>query len=571
MLNVLRIFFRAEQTRPFLVLTCLVLAGIAEGIGLSSLLPALTEMTGGETENSSPYNQLFLQAVEASGLPPTITTLVILIIGGLSMRAVLSFLALSYVGFSMAHVVTHLRTTLIENLLEVRWGYFTDQPVGRITNTISNDATRAASAYQTAAKFLAVCVQSVIYVGVAIAISPLLAIAALGSGAVMVIILSSLTEVSRRSGYKQTDRTSDLVTYVTDALNNIKPLKTMDRQSAFSALFKRKIAHIRKSLRLQVISSQAMTNGKELILFNAVGVGAYVALVWEVPIPELIVMSALFYNVVSIVGKAQQFLQRSAELESAYMRLTNLIESVAEQREDNPGTGEPTLEHGCRFEQVTFAYAGLPVVHDVTFDVPVGKITVLQGPSGSGKTTLIDLLTGLHTPDSGDILVDGTSLKLIDLKRWRRMIGYVPQELALLHDTILLNVTLGDEDLTEEDAREALIQADAWDFVSSLPDRLMTMVGERGLKISGGQRQRISIARALVCKPKLLILDEVTSALDPSSEAEICRNVQTLAKDYTIVAITHRPAWTEVATHLYKLEHGKITKIEKSRTKLEAD
>jgi ATP-binding cassette subfamily C protein len=570
MLNVLKIFFRAEQTRPWLVLTCLVLAGIAEGIGLSSMLPTLTQITGGTTENSSPYNQMFLDGIEAIGLPPTMTTLVVLLIGGLSAKAILSFFALSYVGYSMAHVATHLRARLIESLLAVRWSYFTEQRVGRITNTISNDATRAASAYQTAAKFLSVCILAIIYMLVALAISPTLAVAGLGMGVAMVVILSSLTKVSRKSGYKQTDRTSDLVTYVTDALNNIKPLKTMERQTAFASLFTRKIRFLNKSIRRQVVAAQAMTYGKELILFNAVGVGIYVALAWKVPIPELIVMSALFYNVVSIVGKAQQFLQRSAELESAYIRLHDLIDSVDAQREENPGSKTPTLTQGCRFEGVSFAYGDAPVIYDVTLDVPVGEITVLQGPSGSGKTTLIDLLTGLYAPDTGDVLIDGTPLREINLKQWRRMIGYVPQELALLHDTVLLNVTLGDEGLSEDDARDALIQADAWDFVSSLPDGLMTVVGERGMKFSGGQRQRVAIARALVTKPKLLILDEVTSALDPNTEAEICSNVQNLAHDYTIIAITHRPAWTEVATRLYRLDYGKLSKIDKSRSIPEA-
>ncbi len=570
MLNVLRIFFRAEQTRPWLVLACLVLAGIAEGIGLSSLLPTITHLTGGASENSSPYNQMFLDGIESIGLPPTMTTLIVLLIGGLSAKAILSFFALSYVGYSMAHVATHLRARLIENLLAVRWSYFTEQRVGRITNTISNDATRAASAYQTAAKFLSVCILAVIYVLVATAISPMLALAGLGAGALMVMILSSLTKVSRKSGYKQTDRTSDLVTYVADALNNIKPLKTMGRQTAFAALFTKKIHFLNKSIRRQVIAAQAMTYGKELILFNAAGVGVYVALVYKIPIPELIVMSALFYNVVGIVGKAQQFLQRSAELESAYIRLNDLIDTVADQREENPGSKTPTLNQGCRFEGVSFAYSDVPVIRDVTLDVPIGEITVLQGPSGSGKTTLIDLLTGLYSPDTGRVLIDGVPLREIDLGQWRRMIGYVPQELALLHDTVLLNVTLGDEGLTEDDARDALMKADAWDFVSSLPEGLMTVVGERGMKFSGGQRQRVALARALVTKPKLLILDEVTSALDPNTEAEICRNVQNLAGDYTIIAITHRPAWTDVATQLYRLDYGSLSKTDKSHSMPEA-
>ena len=143
-------------------------------------------------------------------------------------------------------------------------------------------------------------------------------------------------------------------------------------------------------------------------------------------------------------SKVEPVLQRSAELESAYYRLNELIDNIGRQREENPGSLTPTREHGCRFDNVLFAHDDIPVIRNVSLDIAVGEITVLQGPSGSGKTTLIDLLTGLHIPDSGDILIDGTPLQQIDLRQWRRMIGYVPQELALLHDTVLLNGTLGD-------------------------------------------------------------------------------------------------------------------------------
>src|SRR5690606_22915813 len=200
-------------------------------------------------------------------------------------------------------------------------------------------------------------------------------------------------------------------------------------------------------------------------------------------------------------------------------------------------------------------------VRDVNLEIPAGEITVLQGPSGAGKTTIIDLLVGLYRPDSGRILVDGVPLSELDLTQWRRMIGYVPQELSLFHDSVLENVTLGDEHLTEADARAALREAGALEFVDSLPEGIHTTVGEHGARLSGGQRQRIALARALVVLPRLLIVDDVTSALEPDTEREICRNIAGLSNRYTIVAITHRPIWAQVAHRLYRVEAG-IVKLE---------
>ena len=352
------------------------------------------------------------------------------------------------------------------------------------------------------------------------------------------------------------------MTYVSDALNTLKPLRTMARQGTFAALFERKIRSLKKALRLKVIAKQGLVYGEELILFVALGVGGYVAsVVWKIPIPELVVMAVIFYNVVNIFAKCQARLQSTAECESAYWRIQALIDEAAGQHESNTGTESPRLNSACRFEHVTFGYGDAAVVRDVSLEIPVGGITVLQGPSGAGKTTIIDLLTGLYTPATGRILIDDTPLTDIDLLRWRSLIGYVPQELSLFHDSVLHNVTLGDARLTEDDAREALEKAGVWDFVSSVPGGLAATVGERGLRFSGGQRQRIALARALVTKPKLLILDEVTSALDPETELEICRSIRALSESLTIVAITHRPAWAKIATHLYKVDGGTVTRV----------
>ena len=211
-------------------------------------------------------------------------------------------------------------------------------------------------------------------------------------------------------------------------------------------------------------------------------------------------------------------MQHAAEHEGSYWRLTELMEESAREVEANPGRLAPTQVEGIRFDHVSFAHGATPVVKAVNMWIPAGEVTVLQGPSGAGKTTLVDLLTGLHQPDTGRVLVDGVPLSEIDLKAWRRMIGYVPQELSLLHNSILANVTLGDPALGEADVWAALEQAGARDFVAALPEGLASVVGERGMKMSGGQRQRIALARALVTRPSLLVLDEVTSALDPETE-----------------------------------------------------
>ena len=165
-------------------------------------------------------------------------------------------------------------------------------------------------------------------------------------------------------------------------------------------------------------------------------------------------------------------------------------------------------------------------------------------------------------PQQGQIWIDDVSLDKIDIQAWRRSVGYVAQETLLLHDSVLVNVTLGDSNLTVQDVEGALRAAGAWEFVKSLPDQMATLVGERGARLSGGQRQRIAIARALVHSPQLLILDEATTALDPDSEAAICASVRQLRNEMTILAISHQPALLEAADGVYRLEGGILRQVE---------
>ena len=559
MRGVLRIFFGAEGTRPFIVLTCLVLAGLAEAIGITTLLPAVTQLAGGPTDGSSPLNQQVLQVLNNLGIDPTIETLILLIVTGLTLKAVLSFIGLSYVGFSVANVATGLRTQLLGSLMNARWAYFTENKVGEIANSISVDATRAGRAYLTAAKFVAYMIQASLYAVVAVLMSWQLSVVGLVMGLIMMLTLNFLVRMSKRAGRKQTYRTSALVTYLTDTLNNIKPLKAMARQHAFAALLDKKVNSLKKALRRVVIAAQGRLYGGEIIQIMTLAAAAYVAaVIWKIPLPELIVMGVILFQIVSLIGAMQKHLQAAVEVESAYWAVKRLIDKSSEQPERNPGTLTPALERGCRFRNVSFSYPENPVLKNINLDVACREITVLKGPSGSGKSTILDLLIGLHQPDDGEILVDDVPLSHIDLNRWRPMIGYVPQDLALFHDTIEANITLGDPSFTPEDIDYALKAAGAYDFVSGLPEGIQTVVGERGTKFSGGQRQRLAIARAVIARPALLILDEVTSALDPESEMAICRNIKELSKDYTIIAITHRPAWAEIATTIYEVEAGTV-------------
>ena len=560
MSTVFRIFFGTKGVNEWLVLLCLLAAAVSEGIGLTALLPLLSLAQGGEAATDSPVNAVFADLLAAIGLPANFEVLLSLLVICIVGKSALTLVAMRYVGYAVADVATTLQTRLTKSILRARWGYFSGQPVGRFANAISLETTRGSAAYLQSATFVSLMIQTVIYLIVAVFVSWELGVVAVLVGAAIAVLLHALVRVSKQAGRRQTKRNMELVSQLSDALSGIKPLKAMSRHKHLQAFFDHKIQDLRKALRRKVISQEAMKNLQTPILVIFLGGGFYVAVrQYGIPLTDLLVMGLLFQRTVSTIGKLQQQLQKVMVSESAYFAVQKAISEAKREKERNPGTRTPSLQQGVSLENISFSFGKKQVLKDVSLTIPARQLTVIMGPSGIGKTTITDLVLGLYEPDAGRVLIDGVDLQEIDLEQWRGIIGYVPQELYLFHESIYANIALGYDQITEEKVEAALRAADAWGFVSELEEGMHTIVGERGSRLSGGQRQRIAIARALVHEPKMLVLDEVTSALDPESEREICANIRRLAGDLTIVSITHRPAWVDTADRTYHLGQEGLT------------
>lgn len=559
----LRIFGATSVGRQATVLGCLLAASLAEGFGIASLLPLLTVAAGSNAgaPSDSAIHDMVTGALAMVGLEPDLVVLLVVFVSGLVLKAVLTLFAMNHVGYAVAEVATGLRLQLIQALLEARWGYFARQPVGRFANAISSEASRAGEAYLGVATTIAIAFQAVIFLGLALMLSWKLSLASLFIGGVVVISLNRLVRATKRAGRQQTKRTKALVARLSDALVGIKPLKAMARHARLGWLFATDAHSLNDALKRQVFSRQLTRSLQEPLLALFLAPGFYVAVeYWEMPITDLIVMVVVLGKTVTMLGKVQQTFQTAVQAESAYWAIHGTIVEARAAREEPSGTRMPSLTRACVFDNVSFAFGEKSVLAGVSLSVTAGEITTVTGASGAGKTTIADLLLGLYRPDHGEISIDGVPLEEIDRQAWRSKVGYVPQDVVLFHDSVVANVTLGEEDLTREDAEKALAAAGALDFVRQLPGGLDSIVGERGTLLSGGQRQRIAVARALVRKPLLLILDEATSALDPDTEAAICRNLKDLSRRtrLTILAISHQPAWVEAADRVYRLEGRQI-------------
>ncbi|MCP5060445.1 MAG: ABC transporter ATP-binding protein [bacterium] len=561
-MRILLAFARAHPRRSAATLGCLLLASLAEGIGMSTLLPLLELAAPGDGAEPSSLAMAVRGAVEGVGLEPDLGVLLTVVLAGMLAKAGLVLLANRQVGYAVASVATELRLSLVRALLGARWAYFTRRPVGMIANAFTTEAERASQAFLHGSLVLAAVLQTMLYTGIAFLVSWQATLGAIALGGLSSWALGGLVRASRRAGNRQTELLKTSVSHLSDALHAVKPLRAMAREALLGPLLGREARHLDRALRGEVLSKEGLKALQEPIIVAGLAGGLYVATTsWGIALSSLLMLALLFGRTLASVGKAQKELQKMAARESAYWSLRTTIDEALAEPERPHGGVQPTLERGIEVDGIGLAYGAEKVLADATLFIPAGGLTTLMGASGAGKTSLADLLIGLVHPDRGAIRLDGVDLDEIDLRGWRRMVGYVPQELFLLHESVLVNVTLGDPDLSEEDVWRALERAGARAFVERLEGGLANPVGERGVLLSGGQRQRIAIARAIVREPRFLILDEATASLDPETEEAIVRSVARMRGEMTILAITHQQAFADRADRVYRIQNGTVKQV----------
>jgi ATP-binding cassette, subfamily C, bacterial len=491
-------------------------------------------------------------------VPARLDVMLGLISAAMAIKGAFRLLAMQQVGYTVAQVANDLRKEVIGSVLATRWSYFVHQPLGRFANVVGAEVMRAATAYQHVCSLLAVSVHVAMLAALAFLISPEIALLALTSGAIILVVHTPFVRRARAAGRMQNDLLRSISVRLTDVLAGIKPLKAMGRERQLGPVLEREVSALGRAQERQVLAVEAVGATREPLVVALLSVVLYVSLTaTSQSFASLLLVAVLFVRIAARVSQAQGHYQETAIGESAYRSTRESIALAVREREPRPGRlTPPEVEVGVELRAVTFRHGDQAVLDEASLFVPSRGFVALVGRSG--KTTVADLIVGLHCPTSGAVLVGGVSLERIDLAAWREKIGYVPQDAFLFHDTVLDNVAMGDPAVSRDDVLRALDAAGARDFVSRLPAGENTVIGERGGRLSGGQRQRIAIARALVRRPRLLILDEATASLDPATEREICDTLRRLREEVAVVAISHRLAVADAADVVYRLECGRV-------------
>ncbi len=310
---------------------------------------------------------------------------------------------------------------------------------------------------------------------------------------------------------------------------------------------------------LSALVERSATIGIDLLQVLVLVVGGFMAYAGLVSVGTLAAFQALLLTLSCALSYVTQYLPTLVQAASGMRRIEELLDERPRVQDSPSATVLPRLAHEIRFKGVTFGYTpGQINLRNVDLVIKQGWTVAFVGPSGSGKSTLLNLILRFYDPDCGSVSFDGCDLRTVTRESLRCQIGVVFQESLLFNTTILENVRLGRPTATDLEVQEACELAEIHDFILSLPQGYHTFAGERGSRFSGGQRQRLGIARAILRKPAILILDEATSALDPATEAAINATVQRIAKNMTVISVTHRLEAASWADRIFVVEHGCI-------------
>jgi ATP-binding cassette, subfamily B, bacterial len=309
--------------------------------------------------------------------------------------------------------------------------------------------------------------------------------------------------------------------------------------------------------RFQALSWVAM----QLLAIGCIALAAFCAITGFLPITagQVVLVSSYF---AMLTGNVTNLLML-APLVAKGLESTRSVAEVLQEPdlEFNEGKRAVGVVHGrlsLRGVTQRFLEDEPPALDHVDLEIPAGRSVAFVGPSGSGKSTMLNTLVGFIRPTEGAVLLDGVDMEELDLRTFRTRVSIVPQEPVLFEGSIRDNVAYGMGDVDEARLRRALDGANALDFVQELPQRLDTVVGERGARLSGGQRQRLAIARALIRDPRVLLLDEATSALDPESERLVRDALQRLMRGRTTLIVAHRLSTVRAADEIVVLDHGRV-------------
>ena len=495
----------------------------------------------------------------------SLQTVVLIILAAITLKNIFAWLS-GQLGAGLQELVTRdLRDTVYRHLVQLPLSYFQRTRTGQVVARILTDTAQSkALITELVTRSLQSGATIIVSIVALVSLSWKLTLVSLVLAPLLIGALQPILKKLRKRHRRLSNEYGEMTSIVQEAVSGIRLVKATGAEPheamRFTDASGRYARAMTRVAALGVLSQPLTEVAGTAIAVLVLWIGARQVLVDQTMNgADLITFLVI---VLRMLQPLKQISQVPATAQSSMASAERLFEVLDETTEANADRGTrdvTTLSDGVQFEQVSFTYGDEPVLTDVTFDAPKGEIVALVGASGAGKSTLVDLVPRFNAPTTGRILLDGIDLQDIRLTSLRHLTGIVSQDTVLFNDTVRVNIAFGAPGVyTQTQIEAAARAANAHQFITELPQRYDTVLGERGTRLSGGQRQRIAIARALLSDPPILILDEATSALDTESERLVQEAIDRLLAGRTVFVIAHRLSTVEHAQQILVLDRGRI-------------
>lgn len=474
--------------------------------------------------------------------------------------------AIWHQSFLRMAVVRDLRAALFGKSVQLPMAYFSEEKKGDLMSRITSDVGEIEIAVVYALEMIFRDPLSVvIHLSILFYWSPQLTLFSLILMPVSAFFISRIGKSLKRTSAKAQQQMGQLTSVVEESLSGVRVIKAFTAEKKAFDRFEHENNHhqnlMTRAFRKRELSSPLNEFLGACVMISIVWFGGVIiledtesAMSGEEFIAFIIVFSQLLRPISSIAG-GMAFMSKASASMDRINHIINLTDSIEDPK--NP-VQKSTLDQAVKFENVSFSYTDEPVLKNVSFTLPKGKVVALVGESGSGKSTISDLIPRFYDVKSGAVKIDDVNVRDMTKKDLRTMISMVTQESILFNDTIKNNIAFGVDKATDEEIIAAAKIANAHDFILSFENGYDTNIGDRGNKLSGGQKQRLSIARAVLTNAPIMILDEATSALDTESEKLVQDALEKLMKNRTSLVIAHRLSTIKGADQIIVLRKGEI-------------
>ena len=557
----------AELNTAWILLTLMVLGMMLETLSIGLVIPSLSLMLQDDFFVQRPSISNFIAYLGN----PTQSQLIIYAMVSLFIIYVMKNLFLAFLAWRQicfaANVQINLSQRLFTIYLRQPYTFHLNHNSAQLIRNVAGEVSIYSNAITST---LMIVTESLVLFGIAIL---LLIVEPLGASIVVIVtgIAAFLYNTSTRSsigrwGLARQHHEGLRIKHLQQGLGGAKDVKLLGRENDFLEQYQ---IHNAASAKVGVMQS-TLQQFPRLFLELLTITGLVILVISMLSqhreistiIPTLGLFAAAAFRLMPSVNRilnALQTLRYSMPAVNVLYKETDLIEpKMVETTQSNTN-----FQSEIRLENIYYKYSNSdkPAINGISLTITKGQSVGFIGTSGSGKSTLIDIILGLLPPSEGKVTVDNEDIQN-NLRQWQDQIGYVPQSIYLTDDTLRRNVAFGlsAQDIDDAAVSRAIKAAQLEDFVAGLPDRLETVVGERGIKLSGGQRQRIGIARALYHDPSILVLDEATSALDTKTESGVIEAITALKGYKTLIIVAHRLSTVEGCDKLYLIEHGKTVR-----------